>query len=176
MGGMPPARPRTTAEIMATMPSYTDRTGTVDMEAAMYPELYDTAQPTAIPAIPVIPPAAISPAITTPAIAPTPTALPSLTATRKVNFADVPALTTYDMTGQQYQDYLAEQRKGLTPRYDATGNIIGYDALDPDQAVVTSPTGQTMITKKALAPKPKKKKKKDKVVTPTLISQAEMLR
>jgi len=106
--------------------------------------------------------------------------LPSLTATRKVNFADVPASATYGMTGQEYQNYLADQRKGLTQRRDAEGNILPFwDALDPDQTVVTSPTGQTMITKKALAPKPatkkKKKKKTDEVETPSLISQGEML-
>ena len=175
--GMPPARPRTTAEIMATMPSYTDRTGTVDMEAAMYPELYDTTTttPTATitPVPTAIPPATVTPP---PVIAPTPTVLPSLTATRKVNFADVPASATYGMTGQEYQNYLADQRKGLTQRRDAEGNLLPFwDALDPDQTVVTSPTGQTMITKKALAPKPKKKKKKDEVETPSLISQGEML-
>ena len=171
--GMPPAIPT----IMGGQGIIPATSGGVDMDQELL-DLYRTpATPaTAIPpAAAAIPPAGIPPAA---AIAPTPTALPSLTATRKVNFADVPALTTYDMTGQQYQDYLAEQRKGLTPRYDAAGNIIGYDALDPDQAVVTSPTGQTMITKKALVPKPKKKKKKktDKVVTPTLIAQGEMLR
>ena len=186
--GQPPAMPTTTGGMPPVMSTIMGGQGiipssNIGISGGIDPSrLADMAaeaaagQPPAIPAIPVIPPAAISPAITTPAIAPTPTALPSLTATRKVNFADVPASATYDMTGQQYKDYLAEQRKGLIPRYDATGNIIGYDALDPDQAVVTSPTGQTMITKKALVPKPKKKKKIDKVVTPTLISQAEMLR
>ena len=133
--GMPPARPRTTAEIMATMPSYTDRTGTVDMEAAMYPELYDTTTqaPTVTPVPTVTPP---------PVIAPTPVMPRSVQSTMpKVSRPDSPTVsyggtrgtidpTTYNMTSQEYQDYLAKQREGLTPRYDITGtNIIGYDAL-----------------------------------------------
>jgi hypothetical protein len=93
------------------------------------------------------------------------------------------------MTSQEYQDYLAKQREGLTPRYDITGtNIIGYDALGKGQAmrtwiddegnqqnmIVNDPNLISGTTKKK--PAAKKKKKKDEVVTPTLISQAEMLR
>ena len=199
--GMPPARPRTTAEIMATIPSYTDRTGTVDMEAAMYPELYDTAQPAAIP------PAAIPPAaIPAPVIAPTPVIPQSVQSTMpKVNFADAPSVayagqggglydpTTYNMTSQEYQAKLTKEREGLTPRYDITGtNIIGYDALGKGQAmrtwiddegnqqnmIVNDPNLISGTTKKKPAAKPaakkKKKKKTDKVETPSLIAQGEM--
>ena len=194
--GMPPARPRTTAEIMATIPSYTDRTGTVDMEAAMYPELYDTAQPAAIP------PAAIP----APVIAPTPVIPQSVQSTMpKVNFADAPSVayagqggglydpTTYNMTSQEYQAKLTKEREGLTPRYDITGtNIIGYDALGKGQAmrtwiddegnqqnmIVNDPNLISGTTKKKPAAKPaakkKKKKKTDKVETPSLIAQGEM--
>jgi hypothetical protein len=147
---------------------------------------------------PVVPAATppVVPAATTPTIAPTPTVLPSLTASRKVNIADIPASVTFDdprfqaetyggnvaKANQAFMDFQNQQKinQGLVQRQDAEGNLLPFwDALDSNQAVVTSPTGQTMITNKALVPKTKKKKKKKDVKTtvamPALVSQGELL-
>ena len=53
---------------------------------------------------------------------------------------------TYNMDPQAFQQFQEQQRKNLTPRFDAQGNIIAYDNLPEGQRVITDPvTRQTRI-------------------------------